>query len=342
MNKQDKQSEYAVITKELAARQMLLSDLLIDFIEDQDVKESSRRTYARQLKQFFQFVELRDLDMNMLTRADIIDFKEYLFNDGLTALTVGGYLTVVRKFFEWTESKKIYPNIAKGIKTPRRSRAGGFKKKAASPEIARRLMAHFEGEAYQGRRLLDTLSSDDIPIKRQGLRDRAIVSLMLRCGLRSIEVSRANVEDITITENGRRVLWVHGKGRDEKDELVCITTETYKPIKEYLESRGKVKGSDPLFASACNRNHGGRLSTRCISCVVKEGFRAIGIDDPAFTCHSLRHTCACFILQGGGLINDVQDVLRHSSIDTSRIYLETIKKQKRLENPAENFINNIL
>ena len=141
---------------------------------------------------------------------------------------------------------------------------------------------------------------------------------MLRTGLRCVEVIRANVEDIAF-KGGQRILKVWGKGRNEKDNFVVLTDKAYYPIKKYLDSRGSTTLKEPLFASISNRNLYGRLITRTISKICKEGFRAIGIDGKEYTARSLRHTTAVMLLKNGSLA-DVQSVLRHSSPATSQIY----------------------
>jgi integrase len=81
----------------------------------------------------------------------------------------------------------------------------------------------------------------------------------LRTGLRTIEVIRASVEDITF-KGGQRVFST-GKGRDEKDNFVLLTDKSYQPI-EYLATRENIKSSDPLFTSTSNNSKGERLTTR--------------------------------------------------------------------------------
>lgn len=285
------------------------------FISSQDCKESSRSLYTRTLSQFFLWVEREDRVLNTLTREDILEYKDYLLSSGLSSLTVSSYLVVVRKFYEWTEGLKIYPNIAKGIKTPRRKQA--FKKQHLSEGKSRELLEYFQ---------------------ERSLRDYAIVNLLLRTGLRTIEAVRADVGDITF-KGEKRVLLVWGKGRTEKDSFVVLTDKTYLPIRDYLNSRKGVKPGDPLFISNSRHNLGERLTTRTISAICKEGLRGVGLDGKEFTAHSLRHTTAVEILKTGGSIWDVQRVLRHSSTDTSQIYTESIEEEERLKKSPESLLD---
>ena len=173
------------------------------FIASQDVKDSSRSLYTRTLSQFFLWIVKTGKELNSLDREDILEYKDSLLSSGLSALTISSYLVVVRKFYEWTESLRIYPNIAKGIKTPPRRQA--FKKQHLSETKSRELLEYY---------------------REKSLRDYAIVNLLLRTGLRTIEVVRADVGDITF-KGERRVLLVWGKGHTEKDSFVVLTDKTF-------------------------------------------------------------------------------------------------------------------
>ncbi len=282
------------------------------------VRNSSRALYTRTLSLYFKWIEDTGRTLSEMTIIDIEDYKRYLFEERhLKALTVSSYIVAVRKLYEWVEANKLGANIAKGVKTPKRQQDI---KEHLSDKKSAELLSHFENLS---------------------LRDFAIVNLILRTGLRTIEVVRANVEDVTIKTKGdesRRVLKVWGKGRawdDKEREFVILSDKAYLPIKNYLAARKNVKPGEPLFVSESRQNAGKRLTTRTISGICKEGLRAIGLDSREYTAHSLRHTTACAILKHGGSITDVQDVLRHASIDTSRIYLKSIAGEQRFRKPIE-------
>lgn len=284
------------------------------FLSECDIRENSRNVYRRGLQYFFKWVGNSGRTISELTRADVIAFKDTLLSTH-SNLSVASYLVAVRRFYEWAEGNKLYPNIAKCIKSPKRKNAY-LKEHLRENQIAE-LLKHFEGNA----------------------RDYAIVNLLLRTGLRCIEVVRANIEDVTY-KGGQRILKIWGKGRDERDAFVVLTDKAYEPIKEYLETRGSTTLKEPLFVSTSNRNQNGRLTTRTISKICKEGFRAIGIDAHEYTAHSLRHTTAVMLLKHGTL-SDVQSVLRHASPVTSQIYTKSIEEELRLANPSEMKLDGI-
>lgn len=292
-------------------------ELVDSFIEAQDIKQNSKNLYRRTLKQYFNWVDEKGYLLSEIARTQLLEYKEDLLSSGLSSLTVSSYVTSVRRFYEWTEANKFYPNVAKGIKSPKRKQQ--FKKQPLLPSQATELLNYYQGKA---------------------LRDYAIITLLLRTGLRTIEVVRATVEDLTY-KGSQRVLLVHGKGRDEKDNFVILTDKSYQPIAEYLKTRKGVSSSDPLFTSTSNNSKGGRLTTRTISQIAKEGLRAIGLDERAFTAHSLRHTTAVNILRAGGSLETAQFTLRHANPATTQIYTATLEEERRLENSGEALLDSL-
>lgn len=293
-----------------------IPSLIERFLRAQSVTESSRDTYRRQIKQFARWVEsngIRDIE-----RDDILDYKEHLRGRKFSALSIAGYITVVRKFFEWAESVKLYPNIAKGIKGAKRVK--GFRKDPLSIEQIRYLLNNIDRSTLQG------------------LRDYALINLLVRTGLRTIEVIRANIGDIR-QDGGEAVLWIQGKGREEKDEFVLLTPDTLKPINEYIKARKKVGTEAPLFTSMSDRNYGQRLSTKSVRRIVKDNLKDIGLDNGRLTAHSLRHTAITLSLLGGATLQEAQTLGRHADINTTLIYSHNID---RVKNAPEKRIDALL
>lgn len=288
------------------------------FASSQDVKPSSRALYTRTLDTFFQWVADTGRTVNALTVVDLIAYKEELLNGGKSSLTVASYINSLRRFYEWTEAVKVYPNIAKGVHAPKRKQA--FRKQPLTVAQVGELLRYERGT--------------------QSARDYAIVNLMVRTGLRCVEVVRANVGDITY-KGGQRVLLVQGKGRDEKDNFVILTDAAYTPIREYLNTRTGVEDTAPLFASVSRNNDGGRLTTRAVSGIAKEGLKSVGLDNRVFTAHSLRHTAAVNILRAGGSLETAQYTLRHSNPATTQIYTATLREEQRLNNGGETLLDGL-
>ena len=174
----------------------------------------------------------------------------------------------------------------------------------------------------------------------KSIRDWAMISVMCRAMLRTIEISRLDVSDYT-WKNGRRILRVWGKGHDAKDGEVIVSDKLRGVLEEYITTMGAVTPSTPLFPAASNHGRGERMTTRNIRRIVQQHLHSIGIDDPAITAHSLRHTGAVWLLQSGADLVDVQASLRHASVRTTEIYVESIREQRRYERCVENNLDAI-
>lgn len=294
-----------------------ISTVIDLFASSQDVAPTSRDLYARTVAGFFAWVQDTGRAIDALTVADIIAYKEYLLNVGKSSLTVASYINSIRRFYEWAEANKYYPNIAKGVHAPKRKQE--FKKKPLTVGKVGELLRHEQ---------------------TQSPRDYAIINLCVRTGLRCIEIIRANVGDITYIGE-HRVLMVQGKGRVEKDNFVILTDAAYKPLAAYLSTRKNTAANAPLFVSESNRNNGGRMTTRAVSGLIKDALRGVGLDNRAFTAHSLRHTAGTNVLRAGGTIEQAQFMLRHSNPATTQIYTATLKEEQRLNNGGETLLDSL-
>jgi integrase/recombinase XerC/integrase/recombinase XerD len=294
-----------------------VNEALQAFIKAQDIKANSADLYRRTLKQFFNWVTAQGLTAGELTHPNIIEYKAYLLKDGKSPLTVGGYITAVRRFYEWAEANKYYPNIAKNVKNPRRIQQ--FRKQSLTPKQCEQLLDY---------------------TRLQSLRDYALTNLLLRTGLRTIEAIRLNIGDIE-PKGERIVLKVHGKGREEKDAFVILSDKALTPLLAYIATRPGAKDSEPMFISTSNRNQSERLTTRTISSTIKNALIGIGLNSKFYTAHSLRHTTAVSILRAGASIEHAQGVLRHTSPATTQIYTATIKEEQRLIHATELMLDNV-
>lgn len=162
----------------------------------------------------------------------------------------------------------------------------------------------------EARRLVAALAHDP--------RSKLVVLLMLQEGLRRIEVSRLDVEDIDVAE---RSMTVRGKGGQgcETDALP-ITGETWRALTAYLADAGHTHG--PLIRNRVR--HHGRCSPATISELVRAGMVQAGIKKPGDltrTPHSCRHTAAHDLLSRTDNVRAVQQALRHRSVRSTEIYL---------------------
>ena len=224
------------------------------------------------------------------------------------------YLEAVKLFFQWTEQERLYPNIAAHIK--------GAK---LDSEYKRDYLT-----TKQVSKLLDAIDTSTL----KGLRDYAVLSLMVTTGLRTISIVRADIGDIR-TAGDSVALYYQGKGHEEKADYVKIAEPVEEAIRKYLVVRGQTDSSAPLFSSISNRNNGGRMTTRSISRVAKNHLIEIDLKSDRLTAHSLRHTAATLNLLNGGTVEETKQLLGHANINTTLIYSHALERAK---NDSENRI----
>lgn len=285
------------------AQQTGLESLFARYISFVDAKPRTVQTYKSAMRQFIRY--LADHGIQQPQRGDILAYRDELLSK-VKPTTVQAYMVAVRLFYRWTAQEGLYANIADRIKGAKLNR--NHKKDALS--------------SGQVRTILQDIDQGGI----KGLRDYAIFALMVTGGLRTIEVERANIEDMQPGHAGT-VLYIQGKGWDSKDQYISLAAPVEAAIKAYMAARGKTQGKDPLFASISNNSAGGRMTTRSISGIVKACMRAAGIDSERLTAHSLRHTAGTLNLINGGTLQETQQLLRHSNINTTMIYVHNLERE---------------
>ena len=283
-------------------------ELVAEWIKFADVAERTQKNYNGALKQFFKFIAENQI-VNP-TRDTVIAFRDELLKTQKSS-TVQLKMAAIKLFFKFLELKGIYKNIAVNVKSPKVST--DHKRDALKAEDAKQVINN-----------IDTSSS-------KGKRDKAIVTLMMICGLRSCEVVRANIGDLVNT-CGKLFLHVHGKNRSDKSDMVAIPAAVENLIRDYFSTRDDINDDSPLFTSTSNRNHGQRLQTQTISRMTKAAFRANGFNSSRLTCHSCRHTAALTMLMNNVSLLKIQMILRHKQISTTQIYLNHLD---RLNNDGE-------
>jgi integrase/recombinase XerD len=300
-----------------------MAELIGRFLASHDVRASSRATYERTLRAFCSWLEESGRRLTDMRREDILAYRESLKEQGLSGYSVGSYLSAVRQLFSWLEAERLYPNIARDVKGPKRPK-GHAKEYLTAQEL---------------RAAVTTIERDERLSELDRLRDAALFHLIARTGLRTIEASRAKVGDIRrqVDAAGTRhtVLYVKGKGRDTADEFVVLEQAAERPLRAYLKARGPVTDEAPLFASSSPRNKREALSTRSISRILKRALQAAGLDDKRLTAHSLRHSAITLAIQGGASLEQAQAMARHASPMTTMIYFH---HAQRLEQAAERYI----
>ena len=280
------------------------------------VTPSTVHAYTKSIRQLDKFFTANGITLP--TFENLLSFRDELIKNNSPA-TVNLYIAATKKFFSYLEKSGLYKNIAEGLKGQTIPR--GHKKDALTANDSKHVFEIFDTSTLKG------------------LRDKSIYALMVSAGLRTIEISRADVGDIVQTY-GRTFLQVQGKGRSDKTDRVAISPPVFELIKNYLERRKNTDEKSPLFESLTRRHVEKRLTSESVSKIIKTAFRAVGLDNSRLTAHSLRHTAATQMLLSGKVsLTQVQQVLRHVNINTTMIYAHDLD---RLKNYAEDYAAEVL
>lgn len=272
-------------------------DSFIDYI---DRKQTTTKGYITCLRQFVRWLELNGIQQP--DRGHVKAYRDYLASSGLATGTKNQYLRSVKHFFKWTAAEGLYPNVADNIHGAK-IRHDIHKKDALQREDVAQIANTIDRNSESGKRLY------------------AMYLLCVICGLRTIELHRADVGDLK-TVGGVTYLYLQGKGHDDKDAPVLLIPEVNEAVHDYLSNRSaKVTPKSPLFTSTSNRSKGGRIATTTISTMIKNMLVNAGYDSDRLTAHSLRHTSGTGAHKAGLDLYGVQHLMRHCDPATSEIYI---------------------
>lgn len=336
--------------------QEISGNLFINFVTWLDRSEKTTRTYLTNLRQFAAWLKYEGISEP--TREDIIHYRQWLTSEHEAIIfapgtvtewtyrtdgsgqpirvsckpnTVAQYLRSVCQFFSWTAASGIYPNVAANIHAPKVSH-DTHRKDALTVSEVLVIENHIAQQAQEATAAASTADKDKVgKIQRsteQGKRLYAMYLLAVNAGLRTVELSRANVKDLE-TKGGQAWLYIWGKGHTEPDQRKPLAPEVAEAVKDYLRSRtDHPTGTSPLFVSTGNRSGGKRIATTTISTMLKRAMQSAGFDSERLTAHSLRHTAGTAVQSLTGDLFQTQKYMRHSNPATTEIYLHNDTEQQ--------------
>lgn len=345
--------------------------LIDEFIRYIDRGEKTTRTYIVNLRQFAAW--LKYAGITSPTRQDIISYRQYLTEEHAAIQldpnspngwsyrtdangnrvivkckpnTVKQYLQSVCQFFKWAASEGLYNNIAENIHAPK-IKQGSHKKEALSAAdvltIEQSIAANADHKAAEAAANKKDTAGRINRATEQGKRLYAMYLLAVNCGLRTIEISRANIKDIEV-KSGVAYLYIWGKGHTEADTKKTLAPAVKAAIDDYLASRTDAKTvNSPLFVSTGNRSGGKRIATTTISTMLKKAMQQAGFDSERITAHSLRHTAGTNVQEITGNLYLTQQYMRHANPATTEIYLhnDTTKQEADIAQRLYNHYHNM-
>ncbi len=273
--------------------------------------------YSRDLAIFMQKISPdKPLSLADLAELEVRDFRRFLSERSaqyINKSSIGRELSAIKNFYKWLNVNEIAENPAISvISTPRKSK---ILPKAIDVDDAFNLLDEAFGVATDA---------------WQGLRDKAIFTLLYGCGLRISEALSLNVGDISAESEFLRI-----KGKGNKERIVPLLPIIWQNIEAYLaKSPYATNAGEPLFLGA----RGERLSPRIIQRQMQKLRARLGLADTV-TPHALRHSFATQLLQQGVDLRSIQELLGHSSLITTQRYTDvqtqTLMREYHKAHPLE-------
>ncbi len=284
------------------------------------------RTFLRYMKVLrglatldeFEKIQIDDLQIEFIqsiTLHDLYEFLAYASSERLNnASARARKVAALRSFFKYLhlKAKAISDNPAKDLDSPKIPKS---LPKYLSLNESKQLLSNIEG--------------------RDPLRDYAIITMFLNCGLRLSELVGINIRDIRDNK-----LTVIGKGN--KERVIYLNQACVNAINDYIKHERPNEGikaphQNALFISRNKQ----RISVKTIQYLVKKHLRAAGLDESKYSVHKLRHTAATLMYQHGHVdVRVLQEILGHTDLSTTQIYTHLDNEQLRRaakSNPLADF-----
>lgn len=279
----------------------LQEEQLIELVLNGVTSGHSKRAYRTGLTHFFEWVRTREVKSEF-SKSLVQEYKSHLQTLGLAASTINLRLSTLKKLAsEMTDNGLLAGDLAKGI-----SRAKGMKQ--AGQRSGNWLLSH------QANELLRAPNAETL----RGLRDRAILAVLISCGLRRAELIQLRVEHLVQREG--RWVFIDLVGKGNRTRTITVPANVKVSIDRWTSAAGVAEGH--LFRPI---NKGDVISgtsikdEKVIWNIVDRYARSAGLGPLAP--HDLRRTCAKLCRKGGGNVEQIAFLLGHSSIQTTERYL---------------------
>jgi integrase/recombinase XerC len=311
-----------------------VEEFLTHLTKERDLSPNTLAAYRRDLRAFSTFMAqtrgVASWDWNELGRTEIRGWMAHLTRRGLAKRSIARGLSALRSFYRWMHrDERVDVNPARAVGSPRLPRSLPHYLDRAQAET---LLQHAETRSHSG--------------EFNDVRNLAILELFYSSGLRLSELRGIDLGDLDLVSQQVKV---RGKGR--KERIVPVGDHAQRALRNYLVKRDALLSrlrEKPSADSASARagrvargavflsNRGTRMSARAIQHAVVRLLNAVSEGGDLST-HSLRHTFATHLVDGGADLRAVQELLGHASISTTQIYthtsVERLKKVYRQAHP---------
>ena len=285
----------------------MVSDHLTDFFNYLSIEKGlSRNTtaaYRRDLERFFHYLSINQLNLSQITPEELVGYISWLRGRANTDFKIGESsiarnVISLRSYFSYLAKEHNYQNPTLNFHPPK------IPKRLPKALTVDQIMSILE------------ISGDDLI----SLRDRALLELLYATGARVTEIINLNTTDISSTQNDdSQVTTIRVKGKGGKERVIPIGSFGLTAVNDYL-TRSRPTLCRVLTQKALFLNQrGGRLTRQSAWGIVANRAARAGLAE-VVTPHSMRHSFATHLLDGGADIRVVQELLGHASVTTTQIY----------------------
>lgn len=269
---------------------------------------NTRRAFRRHLTLAFRAMRIETLED--FTPAHLIAYRAALLGDGRGPSSHAQALAAVRSFLTWCADM------------------GGLE---LAPRKMRLMLSKPRGKQKKSLVILNDEEVQRVLAAASAPRDRALALVLLGAGLRAEEVVKLDLADLKEDVEGGMILEVHGKGA--KDRLVPLTEEVSEALRVYVVATGRrMNDPGPIFLTqdhGASKRDSGRLAVRRVGKIVEDWKGASGLKDgKKVTPHTFRRTFAVNFLRRNGDVAELSDLLGHSDVNTTMIYVRFLMTPK--------------
>lgn len=276
---------------------LLIKHFLIYLRLEQSLSDNSITAYTHDIELLMQYLEsinhsklLKDIN-----QENIENFLAYLYDLGLSANSQARILSGIKKFYAYLLQEKLVNENPTLL--------------ISSPSIGRHIP-----DVLSYEEICSMIDSIDLSLPF-GHRNKAIIETMYACGLRVSEVTSLKISNIYVEDEFIRIF-----GKGDKERLIPISPSTIKTLYLYIEGERKSQNINPKHTDTLFINRrGSGISRQMVFLIIKDLAEKAGIKKNIGP-HTIRHSFATHLLEGGADLRAVQQMLGHSSISTTEIY----------------------
>lgn len=274
-------------------------------ILERGLSDNTREAYVRDVGKLVRYLETEKVTLREVTTDTLRAFAADLFDLGISPRTQARIVSGIKSFFRFLKLEGYLDSNPSLL--------------LESPALRRHLP-----EVLRLDEIDAMIGAIDME-KAEGQRNRAIMETLYGCGLRVSELINLEISKLYFDE---QFIMVHGKG--DKERIVPISPQAIREIKDYLPDRAllPVKRGEENILFLNRRGH--RLTRVMIFYIIKQLAESAGIRKEVSP-HTLRHSFATHLLEGGANLRAIQQMLGHEDISTTEIYLHIDRSMLRAE-----------